>query len=154
MRHSIFVVIACALGCSKDSTPAPQCDLDPHVAIDVHAGAVQTDGSVTVFGGVRFEPLVGDPDAGTDVERAVYAVYVADQEVQPAAGAFNFRTWTVHVGADVLAAFTTMAADGSKQAKLPVRAYLQGACTVELTAADEPVVKIPSGSGSGSGSGT
>jgi len=118
------------------------CDFATGVAIDIHTGTVQTDGSVTLYGAVRFAPLIGDLAEQQPRERTVHAVYVADQEVQPVANEFNFRTWSISIAADRLAAFTTTATDGSMQARLPVRAHLQG-CVIELPDSEQPIVNIP-----------
>lgn len=142
MRYSHACwLIACAIGCG-DNAPesSPGCDLEGRVAIEVQAEARKDDGSVALHGAVRFAPVVGDP--GAAAERAVYAVYVADQEVLPAASEFNFRSWSITLTADRLTAFTTTAADGSQQARLPVWAYLHGGCVLELPEAEQPVIEI------------
>lgn len=144
-------LLACALGCGDNNDDAVACDFAACVELAARPTAVQRDGSVTLQGSVRFR---SDPKqaACTGIERAVHAVYVADQEVLPVAGEFNFRTWSIQLTAERLAPFvTTTRDDGSKQASLPVRARLYGGCAVELPETDQPVIELPSPAVSGTG---
>jgi hypothetical protein len=77
----------------------------------------------------------------------VDALFVADVEVQLASDAFNFRSWTVTLTADRLAAFTTTMADGSKQAQLPVRAYVDDGCVMEMPKDQQPVLRFSKSGG-------
>jgi hypothetical protein len=133
-RRDACGLLAVWLGCGDDLDEAT-CDLDPAAVIEARAGTLQADGTVTVYGAIHAADD-GRPD------RAVHAVYVADQEVQPAASEFNFRSWSVSLSADRLAAFTIVAMDGAKQARLPVRVYLQGACVLELPEDRQPVIEF------------
>lgn len=142
MKRAFLLMAIVVGGCSTDTDSEPKdaatCDLGDSVTITARPGELQADGSVTIYGSVRFLP-----GGGSLTERTVYAVYVADQEVQPAATDFNFRSWTVSVTGDRLAAFTTTAMDGSKTATLPVRASLHGGCVKDLETATQPVIHFP-----------
>jgi hypothetical protein len=149
-QRYLYCLLACALGCGDNSDDAVSCDFAACVELEARPSPVQRDGSVTVQGSVRFR---SDPKqaACTGIERAVHAVYVADQEVLPVAGEFNFRTWSIQLAAERLAPFvTTTRADGSKQVSLPVRARLYGGCAVELPEAEQPVIELPAPGLSGS----
>jgi hypothetical protein len=124
----------------RDAVPA-DCNYLARVAIEARAGGVHDDGAVTIYGAIRFAPVVGEPELSS--ERTVNAVYVAGQGVVPAADAFNFRAWTIDIAADRIAAFTTTDDDGTKRAALPVRAYLQDGCVLDLPAADQPLILLP-----------
>lgn len=138
------MLLACGESGDDGASETPKtCDFGSTIEIDARPGALEADGSVTVYGSVRFAP---QPDAGNgevNAERTVYAVFVADQEVQPASTDFNFRSWSIMLAADRLAAFTTTAMDGTKRAKLPIRAYLHGGCVVDIAPGDEPEIVFP-----------
>jgi hypothetical protein len=104
----------------------------------VVAGRVGSDGSVTFYGTLSLVGSAIEPDGGP-VELTVRAVYLAGIEVTPDGDGFNFRTWTVTVPPDRLAAF----ADGGI-ARVPVTAYLYGNCFYEMPEAELPIVRLPS----------
>lgn len=154
MKCTLFIFCLCASGCAPALSDGTACNIGADFDLDAHAGAVQSDGSVTVYGGTRFGPPVGSDDAVV-FQRAVHAVFVADLEAQPGTSDFNFRSWTVSIPGDRLEAYTVITEDGSKQASLPVRAFLEGNCVFDLAMADEPIVTFPDTEGeSGSGSGS
>lgn len=143
MTRALALCCALLLACDGDDEASEaSCDLETSVAIEAHAGAPLSDGSVTVYGAIRFSSPAPDPERER-VERTVYAVYVADQEVLPTADSFNFRSWTVTVAADRVEAFATTADSGARRASLPVRAFLQGDCVLEMAEAAQPVVELP-----------
>ena len=139
---ALCCVFLLACGGDDDDESEESCDLETSLAIEAHAGAPAADGSVNVYGAIRFSSPARDSDRER-VERTVYAVYVADQEVLPTAGSFNFRSWTVTVTADRVQAFATTADSGARRASLPVRVFLQGDCVVEMAEAAQPVVDLP-----------
>src|ERR1700677_3471592 len=95
-------------GCLDDSV---NCTSElAQVAFSAQAGAVQPDGSVTVYGAIQF----GDAEAGAEL--TVRDVLVGNQTVTPGPNGFNFRTWSISLPKDVLAAL----AAGTGQAKIPV----------------------------------
>jgi hypothetical protein len=145
MHYTAIAICLIAVGCDPDNgnDDAQDCSLAESVAIDARAGDVQADGSVTVYGSVRFAPLSGGDNGSVADELAVYAVYVADQEVQPASTDFNYRSWTLSLQPDRLAAFTVTAMDGTKTATLPVRAIVHGGCVKELAEESRPIVELP-----------
>jgi hypothetical protein len=146
MMSSKWFKVACAIclwGCeyTTESTGCP-----PVASVDVAAapGALQSDGSLAVYGSIRIAPVVPETAAaGTVPEGTVDALYVAYVEVQLASDAFNFRSWTVSLTPDRLAAFTTTMSDGSGEAQLPVRAYIDGTCVMEMPQSKLPIIKIP-----------
>ena len=130
--------VVIALSCSKDDLPTPTPCAD--VEVTAHAGAVQSDGSVTVYGSVG----TSSNDAGiTFPELTVYSVYVA--ETAATGSGFNFQAWSVDVDADRLAAF----AGSNGSAELPVVVFLSGVCVQQGA-----IVEVPAGSGSGSDTGS
>lgn len=139
-----MVCALCAWGCEypTESTGCP-----PMSSVDVAAvaGALQSDGTLAVYGSIRIAPAVAETATPETVapEGTVDALYVAYVEVQLAGDAFNFRSWTVNLASDRLAAFTTLMPDGSGQAQLPVRAYLDGTCIMEMPQGKLPVIKVP-----------
>jgi hypothetical protein len=133
----VFCVAGIFAGCFEGGDKA-DCGAEfGQVAITAQAGTVQSDGSVTIFGTIQF----GDVDAGTEL--AVHAVYVAGQSVTPATNNFNFRSWSISLSKDVLAAY----ANGTEHATIPVVAYLYGSCIAQLPPSQEPVVTIPAADG-------
>lgn len=138
---------ACALllwGCEY-STESPACPPVASVDVAAAAGALQSDGSLSVYGSIRIAPMVAETATPSTAvpEGTVDALYVAYVEVQLASDAFNFRSWTVNLTPDRLAAFTTLMPDGSGEAQLPVRAYLDGTCVMEMPQSKLPIIKIP-----------
>jgi hypothetical protein len=116
-------ICICTWACGDDA-PTVDCGADagaPQIA--AYVGAVQTDGSVTVYGTVQFD-------------LTVRSLYVAGVEVTPTASGFNFRTWSVSIPQARLVAY----AKGGGQAALPVVANLYGGCTAQLPLSEEPVV--------------
>ncbi len=137
---AVLVAVAAAFGCD-DAPDTLSCSAEAaRTQIEAVAGAIQSDGSVTVYGSVQFG---GTPDAGDSPELTVRNVYVAGQPVVPASNGFNFRSWSVSIPRDVL---TGYAGDGGR-ATLWVKAYLTNGCIVTLAAALEPVVTLASGDG-------
>jgi hypothetical protein len=150
MMRSRWCVMACALplcGCEYP-VPSTRCPADLSVAVVASPGNVQSDGTVTVYGSIQVTGPAGSGSAGSaGSERTVDALFVADIEVQLASDAFNFRNWTVTLTADRVAAFTTTMADGSKQGHLPVRAYIDDGCVMEMPQDQQPVLRIPKSGG-------
>jgi len=139
----LFAVLAIALPACTDTTgTSVSCSNETaEAAIQAHAGSVQADGSVTVYGTVQF--------SDSNAELTVRAVYVAGVPVTQTSTDFNFRTWSVAVPQDRIAAL----AAGTDRAALPVVAYLFGGCVVNLPANDEPVVPVSSSDGGDAGGG-
>lgn len=142
----LAALIAC-IGCEKESK------VDCPIVVDARPGALQSDGSVTIFGAVRFAALSGSggggeggasaqaPEGGFKLgcaELTVRAVYVAYQEVKPIADEFNFRSWTITLAPDRIASFD----DGTRHARLPIKVYFYGGSVVELAEAQQPVVEV------------
>lgn len=133
---ALGLVAASVVGCGSFSNgTSPTCKSQlSQVSMTAKAGTLHSDGSVTVFGTVQF----GNLDGGAEL--TVRQVYVAGQAAIPGANDFNFRSWSVTVPPDVLAAYAT----GTGRAALPVVAYLYGGCIANLPVAAEPVVTVKS----------
>jgi hypothetical protein len=156
----LCVVVAIGLGsglgiasCSEDpQEPEVDCRAEQaEVLISAEGGTVQSDGSVTVYGTIRFAPLYGLGEQGGEggvapFERTVRAVYVGPVA---ATTQFNFRTWSAHLDGDVLSAY----ADEMGNARVPVDAYIYGGCVAQLAEEQRPVVEIPPMGSGGMGSG-
>lgn len=157
--------LACVSACG-DNPPANapvDCLLEQdRVIIVAEPGELQTDGSVVVYGTVRFAPLYGGEVGGGATageagvggtsgpaahESTVRAVYVGTVEAVPAASEFNFRTWTAIVQGDRLQAQD----DGTGVARLPVDVYLYGGCVARLDTEHQPAVELPIEGGGGTG---
>jgi hypothetical protein len=125
-RTATAAVLSVSAWACGDDTATVTCGDEAGTAqITAYAGAVQTDGSVTVYGTVEYG-------------LTVRSLYVAGVEVTPGASGFNYETWSVSIPQDRLVAY----ADGSGQAALPVVAHLYGGCTAELAVGQEPVVRV------------
>lgn len=131
---------------SSSSSPGQACFPAPDIAVDVVPSPPASDGSVTVYGTVRFAPLVRASGAGGSTatsgsagaggggphEQAVNDVIVAGAPVTSTD--FNFRSWWVNISKDRLCAY----AMSPEAASLPVRAYVSnpsGVCSFDA----EPV---------------
>lgn len=144
MRSRWYAMVGalCVCGCEYP-VQSISCPPDLGVAVAANPGTLQSDGSLTVYGSVQVIPPAGGGSADSAAaERTVDALFIADVEVQLASDAFNFRSWTVALTADRLAAFTTTMADGSRQAQLPVRAYIDDGCVMEMPKDQQPVLRI------------
>jgi hypothetical protein len=125
---------ASSLGCGLGDPPANCSAESANVSVSAKAGALQSDGSVTIYGTIQFS--AGDEGGA---ELTVRAVYVAGQAATPDSNAFNYRSWTTTLTKDRLTAY----AAGGEEAHIPMVAYLYDGCVVQLATEDEPVVKIP-----------
>jgi hypothetical protein len=135
------LILSALLGltrCDVVSEPTVDCSAElQDVHIEAYSGQVQSDGSVTVYGTIQFAS--GDsstPDGGAEL--TVRSVYVAGQQVAQPNDGFNYRSWTVTLTQDRLAAY----AAGSGQAHVPDVAYLYGGCYASLPTTSEPVVPV------------
>jgi hypothetical protein len=139
-------VPAAIAGCDSD---AMTITCQAPAQISAQAGAVQSDGSVMVYGSVVAAPLAPDGGSAETYENAVHAVYVALVAAQMGTDQFNFRSFSVQVPADRLVAYN----DGMGHARLPVTAYLTGGCVAQLPESAEPVVVLPPDAGTATGAG-
>jgi hypothetical protein len=135
------VALALAAAHCNIGDPTVSCAEELHdVVITAHAGVVQVDGSVTIYGTVEFSSGADgstSPEGGP-AELTVRSVQVAGVPASQASDGFNFETWTVVLTGDRIAAY----ANGGKEAQIPVVARLYGGCIAQLPEAQEPTVRV------------